>query len=191
MNLIRLLPFLLTLQLSSGATISFSYLGLGEGKDALGDPFVFIVGGAEPGRLDFQGTPPTLSLADITHFAFSASLPEKDAFGNPSIRNLEFSDLLSFHASSTDGSYTNFTLVSEIRFALPPDPLNGSSWANGQLFRFSVMPDLTARLEAVSVDSTLTLSTGTISIIPEPSVLVLTACGLALLGARHRKMDER
>jgi len=186
MNFIKVLPFLLTLQMSSGSTIFFSYDGLGEGRDGIGDPFVFIIGGAEPGRLDFQGNPSTLNLADITHFSFTASLPDTDAFGNPVVRILEFNDLFLFGASMADGAYTNFSLVSQTLFSAPPDPLSGSDWADGQVFRFSVMPNLTARLEAVSVNSTVTVSEGTLSIVPEPSVFALAGFGFALLGVRRR-----
>ncbi len=191
MNLIKLLPFLLTLQMSSASTILFSYIGLGEGRDGLGQPFVFLIEGAEPGRVDFEGHPSTLDRADITHFSFAASLPDKDAFGNPVIRIVEFSDLLLFNASSFDAAYTNFALVSETLYFATPDPLNSTDWKNGQMFRFTVFPDLSARLEAVSGGSPLIVSEGTISLVPEPSVLALTACGLALLGARNRKMDPK
>lgn len=177
---------LLTLQMSSASTIFFSYNGLGEGTDGLGNPFVFLIGGAEPGRVDFEGNPSTLHLEDITHFSFTASLPDKDAFGNPVVRIVEFGDLLHFDATSVDGAYTNFALVSETLYFVPPDPLNSTEWDNGQRFRFTVLPDLTARLEAVSADSSSTVSEGTISIVPEPSAFVLAGIGVAVLGIRRR-----
>ena len=187
MHLLKLLPLLFTVQVLPGATIHFSYLGLAEGTDALGNPFTYLVGGSEPGHLTYQGNPSSLNIPDITDFSVTTSLPDVDAFGNPVTGIIEFDDLLLFDANSVDGLFTHFALVSEATFFAPPGPFSFSSWADGQVFRFSVMPDLSARLEAILPDSTITVSEGTISIVPEPEVVALAGTGFALLGIRPRR----
>ncbi|MDP3849620.1 MAG: hypothetical protein Q8Q59_03890 [Luteolibacter sp.] len=176
-----------TLQMLPGATVYFSYLGVVEGMDALGNPIAIAVGGFEPGHLTFQGNPPSLNTQDITDFSFTLSLPDLDGFGNPVARIIEFNDLLHFDAISDDGSFTGFTLVSETTFLNPPGPFSFSTWEDGQVFRFSVMPDQSGRLEAVSDVSTITITEGTIAIVPEPEVFALAGFGFALLAFRRHR----
>jgi hypothetical protein len=189
MHISKLLLILFMGQVSHDATIYFSYLGVAERTDALGNPIAFLVGGFEPGHLTFQGYPSSLNVQDITGFSFTASLPDTDALGNPTTRIIEFDDLLLFSAAAGDGYLTNFTLATETTFSIPPDPFGYgiSNWADGQVFRFSVMPDLSALLEAVSPGSTITVTEGTVSFVPEPEVFSLAMIGIVLLGARRRR----
>lgn len=189
MHVSIILALLFVVQVSTGATIFFSYLGVAERTDAFGNPVTISVGGFEPGHLTFQSNLSVLNSQDITDFSFTASLPDTDALGNPTTRIIEFDDLLLFNANSTAGFFTDFTLVSETTYFVPPDPLGSSSWADGQVFRFSVMPDLSARLEAVSPGSTVTVTEGTFSFVPEPGVFVIASIGLVLLGARRRRVS--
>jgi hypothetical protein len=192
MHISKLLLLWFMVQASPGATIYFSYLGVAERTDALGNPIEFLVGGFEPGHLTFQGYPSSLNVQDITGFSFTASLPDTDALGNPTTRIIEFDDLLLFSATVVDGSLTNFTVVTETTFSIPPDPfgLGISNWADGQVFRFSVMPDLSARLEAVSPGSTITVTEGTVAFVPEPEVFAFAMIGIVLLGARRRRVSS-
>ena len=186
MYLLTLLLIIFTLQLSRGATIYFSYLGLAEGIDAIGNPYKTAVGAYEPGRLTFEVKPWSMTHHDITDFSFMASLPDTDIIGSPNTKVINFKDLLFFDANSIDGVFTNFTLIAESASFIPEDLSGHSIWADGQVFRFSVLPDHSARLEAIFTDSTMIVTEGTVLIIPEPNATALVAFGVALLGVRRR-----
>jgi hypothetical protein len=181
MHPFKIIPLLFTLQVLPGATVYFSYLGLAESTDSLGNPIASSVGGFKPGSFTFQGNPSSLTTQDITDFSFTASILDSDAFGNPVAKIIEFDDLLYFDANSVNGVFTDFTLVAETTFFTPPGPFSFSTWEDGQVFRFSVTPDQSGRLEAVSDASTITVNEGTIAIIPEPEVFALAGFGFALL----------
>ena len=146
MNLFKILPFVIASQVASGTSIYFSYLGMVEGMDALGNPISFQVGGFEPGYLTFSGTPSVLNTQDITDFSFTASILDIDSLGNPIARIIAFDNLSFFEASLHEGSYSGFTLISETTFSAPSDPLNPSGWSDGQVFRFSAFADRSARV---------------------------------------------
>lgn len=186
MYLLTLLLIIFTLQLSRGATIYFSYLGLAEGIDAIGNPYKTAVGSYEPGRLTFEVKPWSMTHHYITDFSFMASLPDTDIIGSPNTKVINFKDLLFFDANSIDGVFTNFTLIAESASFIPEDLSGHSIWADGQVFRFSVLPDDSARLEAIFTDSTMIVTEGTVLIIPEPNATALVAFGVALLGVRRR-----
>ncbi len=186
MYLLTLLLIIFTLQLSRGATIYFSYLGLAEGIDAIGNPYKTAVGAYEPGRLTFEVKPWSMTHHYITDFSFMASLPDTDIIGSPNTKVINFKDLLFFDANSIDGVFTNFTLIAESASFIPEDLSGHSIWADGQVFRFSVLPDDSARLEAIFTDSTMIVTEGTVLIIPEPNATALVAFGVALLGVRRR-----
>ena len=115
-----------------------------------------------------------------------ASLPDTDIIGSPNTKVINFKDLLFFDANSIDGVFTNFTLIAESASFIPEDLSGHSIWADGQVFRFSVLPDDSARLEAIFTDSTMIVTEGTVLIIPEPNATALVAFGVALLGVRRR-----
>ena len=139
----------------------------------------------EPGSFTFQGNPSSLTTQDITDFSFTASILDLDAFGNPVAKIIEFDDLLYFDANSVNGSFDG-----SLR-QVPLDPRFllhqvHSAFQSGKMVRCSgsqSWPISLDDLRRFQMLPTITVTEGTIAIVPEPRGLC--ACWIRICSYRH------